>query len=83
MYVVNGGDYGKVSSQTFFFILASVIEPLLDRKLLLLLWKLMEDSESYIRASSICLLGVLSAHDVIWKHYCETISLSEVRNVCH
>ena len=47
-----------------FFILASVIEPLLDRKLLLLLWKLMEDSESYIRASSICLLGVLSTHDV-------------------
>ena len=83
MYVVYTGDYGKVSSQAFFFILASDIEPLLDRKLLLLLWKLMEDSESYIRASSICLLGVLSTRDVIWKRYCETISLSEVRNVCY
>ena len=63
------------------FILAGDINLLLDPKLLLLLWKLLQDGESYVRASSIYLLGDLSTHDVIWKNYCETISLSEVRNV--
>ena len=56
---------------------AGNVELLFDRKLLLLLWKLLQDGESYVRASSIYLLGDLSTHDLIWKNYCEVISLSE------
>ncbi|XP_028409033.1 uncharacterized protein LOC114531616 [Dendronephthya gigantea] len=55
----------------------SSLQVLLDQKLLLELWKLMEDGESYVRASSIYLLQAISARDAIWKQYCDSISLSE------
>ena len=51
---------------------------LLETNLPVLLWKLMEDSESYVRARSVRLLYDLSIHNVVWKKFCEAISLSEV-----
>ena len=61
--------------------LATYIEQILDQNLLLLLWQLIKDPESYVRASAIGLLGVLSSNNTIWKLYCEAISLSEVRKL--
>lgn len=48
---------------------------------MLRLWQMMEDDESYVRASSVYLLGALSTVDGVWRDFCKTISFSEVRNV--
>lgn len=54
------------------------LDSLFDSKLLSFLWKLVDDNESYVRATCISAIGFLAMHDRIWKHFQEILTLTEV-----